>query len=512
MEQEEYTDGEFGARKLEGVKYHRKHSNLKTTKVEGEVEELEDEDIEWSHCTFCQGSRLKPESLHVLIEDKNISELASMSAVDLKNWLNHLKVNHRNRQIADKILKQILERLEYLIKVGAGYLSMNRASSTLSGGEAQRIRLATQVGSSLIGVLYVMDEPSIGLHPRDHHRLLDIIRDLRDRGNTIILVEHDEDTIRAADYVIDLGPRAGRLGGEILAEGTPEEILKNPRSLTGKYLSRVEKIEVPPHRRLGSGKKVRLFGAQGNNLQNVDLDLPLGKFIAVTGVSGSGKSTLIIDTLYRILAQRLHKTLAVPKPFKKIEGLEFLDKIIDINQKPIGRTPRSTPATYIGLFPIIRDWFAQLPESKLRGYQPGQFSFNVKGGRCESCLGHGQVRVEMHFLSDVFVKCEICQGRRYNRETLSVQYKGQSIADVLEMTVDTGIDFFKNHPIILKKLETLKKVGLDYMALGQSSTTLSEERLNELNFLKNFLVEERDPLYIYWMSQQRAFILKTSKS
>jgi len=323
--------------------------------------------------------------------------------------------------IAEKINKQIVDRLDYLIRVGCSYLSMDRSSRTLSGGEAQRIRLATQVGSSLIGVLYVMDEPSIGLHPRDHHRLLDIIGELKERGNTILLVEHDEDTIRYADFVVDLGPRAGRLGGEKMAQGTPAELEANPNSLTGKYLKGEVRIPVPAERRTGNGNFIELAGATGNNLQNVDLAIPLGTLTAVTGVSGSGKSTLIIDTLYKILAKKFYKALAEPSPYKKIEGLDKIDKVIDINQRPIGRTPRSTPATYVGLFPMIRDLFANLPDSKLRGYEPGRFSFNVKGGRCETCMGHGQIRVEMHFLSDVFVTCDTCQGKRYNREKLNIK-------------------------------------------------------------------------------------------
>ena len=318
-----------------------------------------------------------------------------------------------------------------------------------------------------------MDEPSIGLHPRDHQRLLEIIGELKDRGNTIILVEHDEDTIRYADFVVDLGPRAGRLGGELMAIGTPDEIEKNPNSLTGQYLSGKLKIAIPKTRRKGSGKSLKLIGATGNNLKNVDLEIPLGTFTCVTGVSGSGKSTLILDTLYKILAREFFRAHAVPSPYRKIEGIEFIDKVIDINQRPIGRTPRSTPATYVGLLPLIRDLFAALPESKLRGFEPGRFSFNVKGGRCETCLGHGQIKMEMHFLSDVFVTCDTCGGKRYNRETLNVKFKDKSIADVLSQSVSEAFDFFKNHTQIHRKLETLMKVGLDYMTLGQSSTTLS---------------------------------------
>ncbi|MGZ3727507.1 MAG: excinuclease ABC subunit UvrA, partial [Pseudobdellovibrio sp.] len=333
--------------------------------------------------------------------------------------------------------------------------------------------LATQVGSALIGCMYVMDEPSIGLHPRDHHRLLEIIGELKDRGNTIILVEHDEDTIRYADYVVDLGPRAGRIGGELMAAGTPDELEKNQNSLTGLYLSGKKRILLPTMRRKGTGDFIKLIGATGNNLKNVNLEIPLGTLTCVTGVSGSGKSTLILDTLYKILAREFYKAHVQPSPYNRIEGIDKIDKVIDINQRPIGRTPRSTPATYVGLLPLIRDLYAALPEAKLRGFEPGRFSFNVKGGRCETCMGHGQIRMEMHFLSDVFVTCDACNGRRYNRETLNVKFKEKSISDVLDMNVAEAFEFFKNHSHIHRKLETLMKVGLDYMTLGQSSTTLS---------------------------------------
>jgi excinuclease ABC subunit A len=468
LEEEQFSDSEVGGKKLDKVVY--KYKGKKTSE---EGDEEGEEEMELSACPDCRGSRLKPEALSVHIQGKNIAELSELSAVELRDWVSKLKWKNRDQLIAEKINKQIVSRLDYMIRVGTSYLSLSRSSRTLSGGEAQRIRLATQVGSSLIGVLYVMDEPSIGLHPRDHHRLLDIIGELKERGNTIILVEHDEDTIRYADYVVDLGPRAGNLGGELMAEGSPAQIEKNPRSLTGKYLSGELRIVTPQERRTGNGKFLELAGASGNNLQNVDMKIPLGTFTAVTGVSGSGKSTLTIDTLYKILAKHFYKAQVQPSPYKKITGLDQIDKVIDINQRPIGRTPRSTPATYVGLFPMIRDLFANLPESKLRGYEPGRFSFNVKGGRCETCLGHGQIRVEMHFLSDVFVTCDVCGGRRYNRETLNIKYKSKSIADILDMTVAEALEFFKNHSHIYRKLETLNRVGLDYMTLGQSSTTLS---------------------------------------
>lgn len=466
--EEEVYRGDGESKVLENVRY-RLRDQAKTT---GEDEE-EGEGPDFSVCPACHGTRLRPESLSIRIAGKNIAELSEISSVELRDWAADLKVASKEKLIAEKITKQIISRLDYLIRVGTGYLSLSRSARTLSGGEAQRIRLATQVGNSLIGVLYIMDEPSIGLHPRDHHRLLKILQELKERGNTILLVEHDEDTIRSADYIIDLGPRAGRLGGGLMAEGTPDQIAKNPNSLTGRYLSGEARIPVPRERRKGNGKFLEVLGASGNNLQDVNLKIPLGTLTAVTGVSGSGKSTLIIDTLYRILSQRFHKSLANPAPFKEVRGLDHLDKVIEINQRPIGRTPRSTPATYTGLFPLIRDLFAQHPEARLRGYEPGRFSFNVKGGRCETCQGHGQIRLEMHFLADVFVTCETCQGRRYNRETLNVKYNGKSIADVLEMNVDEALEFFKNIPAIARKLETLHRVGLDYMTLGQSSTTLS---------------------------------------
>jgi excinuclease ABC subunit A len=469
VEEEQFADSEVGGRKLEKVKY-----SYKGKKVTGEdTDDEESEEIILSHCPDCQGTRLKKESLSIKIGEKNIAQLSDSSIVELRQFLTTVKWSEKNKLVSEKILKQIISRLEFLERVGTSYLSLSRPARTLSGGEAQRIRLATQVGSALIGCMYVMDEPSIGLHPRDHHRLLEIIGELKDRGNTIILVEHDEDTIRYADYVVDLGPRAGALGGELMAAGTPDEIEKNKNSMTGLYLSGEKRIPLPKSRRQGNGKFLNLSGATGNNLKNVNLEIPLGTLTCVTGVSGSGKSTLILDTLYKILAKHFYKAHVQASPYKKVEGIEQIDKVIDINQRPIGRTPRSTPATYVGLLPMIRDLYAALPEAKLRGFEPGRFSFNVKGGRCETCMGHGQIRMEMHFLSDVFVTCDTCNGRRYNRETLNVKYKEKSIADVLDMSVADAFEFFKNHSQIHRKLETLMKVGLDYMTLGQSSTTLS---------------------------------------
>lgn len=450
--------------------------NLNVSDEESDIGSEEGEEVDEYAlliCPDCYGTRLNESARNVLIDKKNISDVSDISASLLAQWLKDLKLNTKEKAIGEKIIEQIVGRLTYLDRVGAGYLSLNRTTRTLSGGEAQRIRLASQVGSGLVGVLYVLDEPSIGLHPRDHHRLLEMIQEIRDRGNTILMVEHDEETIRTADHLIDVGPRAGRLGGQILAEGTPEEVFQVPESLTGQYLSGKRTVPVPQQRREGNGHFLKLNKASGNNLKNVDLKIPLGCFVGVTGVSGSGKSTLIIDTLYRHLAKELNKASIQPAPFESFEGIEHLDKVIEINQKPIGRTPRSVPATYVGLFPLIRDLYARLPEAKIRGFKPGHFSFNVKGGRCETCQGAGQIKIEMHFLSNVFVPCESCQTRRYNREILNVKFRGKSIADVLEMTVEEALEFFQNHRLIKRKLETLHEVGLDYITLGQSSTTLS---------------------------------------
>ena len=438
-------------------------------------EELGDgvDEYDLDTCPDCKGERLRKEALNVLIGEKTVTDLSRMPAQDLLDFLKALQFKKREKLIAEKIIRQITDRLTYMVRVGTPYLSLDRPTRTLSGGEVQRIRLATQMGSSLVGVLYVLDEPSIGLHPRDHHRLLDILSEIKDRGNTILLVEHDEDTILSADHIVDIGPGAGYQGGEIIAEGTPEEIASHPDSLTGKYLSRREKVEVPLKRRSGNGHRISLLGATGNNLKEVELTIPLGMFVGVTGVSGSGKSTLIEDTLYRIIAQKFYNSSRKPAPYSELSGLEHIDKVIEINQRPIGRTPRSIPSTYVGAFSAIRALYSQLPEAKLRGYTPGHFSFNVKGGRCEECQGAGLVRVEMHFLSDVFVKCEVCQGRRYNAETLHLKFRDKSIADVLEMSVGEAAEFFKNHKMIYSKLSTLEKVGLHYVTLGQSSTTLS---------------------------------------
>ncbi len=429
----------------------------------------------FSPCESCGGKRLKPEALAVKIDHADISTITEMAIGTAKAWFNHLhtRLRAKDLEIADRILREINERLGFLDSVGLGYLSLSRTSGTLSGGESQRIRLASQIGSGLTGVLYVLDEPSIGLHQRDNERLLVTLRRLRDIGNTVIVVEHDEDAIRAADYLVDMGPGAGVHGGSVVAKGTPAEVMANPASLTGQYLTGARKIAIPAQRRPGNGKKLRVVGATSNNLRDVSVDIPLGTLTCVSGVSGGGKSSLVIETLYKGLAKQLHGSRELPGPHQRIEGVEHIDKIVDIDQSPIGRTPRSNPATYTGAFTPMRDWFAALPESLARGYKPGRFSFNVKGGRCEACQGDGLVKIEMHFLPDVYVTCDSCKGKRYNRETLDVTYRGKSIADVLDMTVDEGADFFAAVPSIRDKLELLKKVGLGYIHLGQQATTLS---------------------------------------
>jgi len=426
-----------------------------------------------SLCPGCDGTRLQRQALSVLVDGVNIHQVTEMSIKEAKRFFESLKLSKTQELIARQILKEIRERLGFLVNVGLDYLTLSRAASTLSGGEAQRIRLATQIGSRLVGVLYILDEPSIGLHQRDNNRLLNMLSELRDLGNTVLVVEHDRDTILSADYVLDLGPGAGNQGGEVVAAGRPAVIKRTPTSLTGQYLSGKKKIPIPEKRIEGNGHRIRLMKTSGNNLKNVNVDIPLGMFICVTGVSGSGKSTLINETLYRILARHFYNSRQAPLPYGGIKGLENIDKVIDIDQSPIGRTPRSNPATYTGTFTPIRDLFSNLPESKARGYLPGRFSFNVKGGRCEACQGDGIIKIEMHFLPDVYVPCEECKGKRYNRETLEITYKGKNISDVLNMTVDEALEFFHNIPAIRRKLTTIKSVGLGYIHLGQQATTLS---------------------------------------
>ncbi len=425
-------------------------------------------------CPECKGARLNKEALHFRIHDKNIDDLAKMDISELYEWVSHVDehLSDRQRRIATEILKEIRTRLKFLLDVGLDYLSLDRSSASLSGGESQRIRLATQIGSQLINVLYILDEPSIGLHQRDNLRLIHSLKELRDLGNTVIVVEHDKDMMLAADYVIDMGPKAGRLGGEVVFEGTPKEMLTTD-TLTSQYLNGKMRIAVPPRRREGNGKSLWLRGAKGNNLKNVDVEFPLGKLICVTGVSGSGKSTLINETLQPILSQHFYRSLQGPLAYDSIEGIEHIDKVVNVDQSPIGRTPRSNPATYTGVFSDIRNLFATLPEAKMRGYKAGRFSFNVAGGRCEACGGNGYKTIEMNFLPDVYVPCEVCHGKRYNRETLEVRFKGKSIADVLDMTINRAVEFFENVPQILGKIKMLQDVGLGYVRLGQSSTTLS---------------------------------------
>ena len=425
-------------------------------------------------CPECHGQRLNRESLSYRIWDKNISEVASMDIAELKSWLAEAQAHltERQRRIADEIIKEIVTRINFMLEVGLDYLSLNRQSATLSGGESQRIRLATQIGSQLVNVLYILDEPSIGLHQRDNDRLIKSLKELRDLGNTVIVVEHDKDMMLNADYIVDIGPKAGRRGGEVVFQGTPQEMLKT-HTVTAQYLNGEMKIEVPSKRREGNGKSIVLHGASGNNLKHVDVEFPLSKLIVVTGVSGSGKSTLINETLQPILSRHFYRSLKEPMPYDSIEGLEYIDKVVNVDQSPLGRTPRSNPATYTGVFSDIRSLFVNLPEAKIRGYKPGRFSFNVKGGRCETCGGNGYKTIEMRFLPDIMVPCEACHGKRYNRETLEVRYKGKSIADVLDMTINQAVEFFENVPDILRKIKTIQDVGLGYIKLGQPSTTLS---------------------------------------
>ena len=425
-------------------------------------------------CSECHGQRLKRESLSYKIWDKNISEVANLDMIDLKNWLNHVEehLEIQKQKIAAEIVKELRARVDFLLDVGLDYLSLNRQSASLSGGESQRIRLATQIGSQLVNVLYILDEPSIGLHQRDNERLINSLKELRDIGNTVIVVEHDEDMMRASDWIIDIGPKAGRKGGQVVFQGRPEDMLKTA-TITAQYLNGKLGISIPTERRKGNGKKISLQGCQGNNLKNIDVEFPLGKLIVVTGVSGSGKSTLINETLQPILSQHFYRSLKKPMPYDAIEGIEHIDKVVNVDQSPIGRTPRSNPATYTGVFADIRSLYVNLPEAKIRGYKPGRFSFNVKGGRCEACGGNGYRSIEMNFLPDVMVPCEICHGKRYNRETLEIRFKGKSIADALDMTINQAVEFFENVPNILQKIKTLQDVGLGYIKLGQSSTTLS---------------------------------------
>ena len=425
-------------------------------------------------CPECQGARLNKEALHFRIYDKNICELANMDISELYDWLEGVesKLESKQQKIATEILKELRSRLRFLLDVGLDYLSLNRSSVSLSGGESQRIRLATQIGSQLVNVLYILDEPSIGLHQRDNLRLIHSLKKLRDTGNSVIVVEHDKDMMLASDYVIDMGPKAGRMGGEVVFQGTPQQMLQQ-ETLTSQYLNGHLKIEIPEKRRTGNGKSLIIRGAKGNNLKNVDVEFPLGKLICVTGVSGSGKSTLINNTLQPILSQHFYRSLQEPLPYDSIEGLDHIDKVVNVDQSPLGRTPRSNPATYTGVFSDIRNLFVNLPEAKIRGYKPGRFSFNVTGGRCEVCGGNGYKTIEMNFLPDVMVPCEVCHGKRYNRETLEVRYKGKSIADVLDMTINRAVEFFENIPSILNKIKVLQEVGLGYIKLGQPSTTLS---------------------------------------
>ncbi|SCX93056.1 excinuclease ABC subunit UvrA [Flavobacterium caeni] len=457
---------------FEGISHFIKNQfeETESTSIKRWAKEFMDE-IE---CPVCEGSRLKKEAMYFKIDEKNIADLSNMDISDLADWFDQLDghLSDKQKLIATEVVKEIRDRLHFLVNVGLDYLALARSSKSLSGGEAQRIRLATQIGSQLVGVLYILDEPSIGLHQRDNEKLIKSLEQLRDIGNSILVVEHDKDMIERADYVIDIGPKAGKYGGEIISIGTPAETLKH-HTLTAQYLNGEKQIEVPKKRREGSGKSIKLTGATGNNLKNVSVELPLGKLICVTGVSGSGKSTLINETLYPILNTHFFNAVKKPKPYKKIDGLEHIDKVIDIDQSPIGRTPRSNPATYTDVFSEIRNLFTMTPEAMIRGYKAGRFSFNVKGGRCETCEGSGVRTIEMNFLPDVYVECETCQGKRFNRETLEIRYKGQSISDILDMTVDEAVPFFENIPKIYRKIKTIQDVGLGYITLGQQSTTLS---------------------------------------
>ncbi len=447
----------------------RRYKQTKSGHIQNWIEQF----MSMRPCPECNGARLRIESRSVYINEMSLGDVASLSIKGALEFFKNIKLTKTETQIAEQILKEVKNRLGFLVNVGLNYLTLDRSATTLSGGEAQRIRLATQIGSQLVGVLYILDEPSIGLHPRDNARLLDTLQTLRNLGNTILVVEHDQETMESADQVVDLGPGAGEHGGEVIFSGPPKQLLKCRNSITGLYLSGRRKIPIPKYRRNGNGKALMLKGTRGNNLKKLDVAIPLGKMVVVTGVSGSGKSTLVNETLFPILHKELNNARAYPLPFDEVSGLEYLDKVVEIDQKPIGRTPRSNPATYTGVFTFIRDLFSQLPEAKIRGYKPGRFSFNVKGGRCASCEGDGIIKIEMNFLPDVYVTCEVCKGARYNRETLEIMYKGKTIADVLSMSVEEALTFFKNIPSVKKKLTTLFEVGLGYIRLGQQATTLS---------------------------------------
>ena len=447
----------------------RRYKQTKSNHIRDWIEQF----MSMRPCPECGGSRLKEESRAVTIGEKSLGEISSYSIKNVKTFFGDLQLGKTDTAIAEQILKEVQDRLSFLMDVGLDYLTLDRSAATLSGGEAQRIRLATQIGSQLVGVLYILDEPSIGLHPRDNNRLLNSLKKLRDLGNSIVVVEHDQETMESADQIIDIGPGAGEHGGKVVYAGTPKNILKSKSSITGQYLSGKKVIPLPKFRQRGNGKVLTVTGARGNNLKEIEVSFPLGKLVVVTGVSGSGKSTLVNETVFPILSKELNNARAYPLPYEGSKGIEYLDKVIEIDQKPIGRTPRSNPATYTGVFTFIRDLFAQLPESKIRGYKPGRFSFNVKGGRCESCEGDGIIKIEMNFLPDVYVTCEVCKGARYNRETLEIKYKGKNIADVLNMSVEEATEFFQNIPQVMKKMVTLNDVGLGYIRLGQQATTLS---------------------------------------
>ncbi len=474
--------GVKGNKRFEGV-----IPNMERRYLETDSEWMREEITKYQNnslCEICHGERLTPEALCIKINEKNISETTHQSITSALKWFKEIQLSQKDSQIAERILKEIVERLTFLNNVGLGYLTLDRISGTLSGGESQRIRLASQIGSGLAGVLYVLDEPSIGLHQRDNQQLLDTLGHLKELGNTVIVVEHDEEAIRLADYVIDMGPKAGLKGGEIIAQGTPKEIIANPNSITGQYLSGAKEVKVPTKRRKGNGQKITITGAKMNNLKNISVDFSLGTFTCVTGVSGGGKSSLVIETLYKGIAKILNKSREKAGLHDSIIGVGLIDKIIDINQTPIERTPRSNPATYTGMFAPIRDWFAGLPESKSRGYKAGRFSFNVKGGRCEACQGDGIIKIEMHFLPDVYVQCDQCHGKRYNQETQEITFKDKSIADILEMTVDEACDFFEAMPSIRDKCDLLRKVGLGYIQLGQSASTLSGGEAQRIKLAK----------------------------